>query len=226
VITSLFKRKTLEDKWTIGWEILNIILVLLFIGLGNMIYGNLLGVMPFTFKNYLGALSIVLMIGIFPVTLHVITKHNKLLKLNLQKASQVNSSLQEPAMGSPGPATETKEDVFPGLTFIAENEKDKLNLHAAQLLFIESADNYSNIVYTENGATKKLLLRGSLKRIENQVSHPSIKRCHRAYIVNLDNVEKIEGNAAGYRLYLTNCSEIIPVSRSYSNDVLQILGKE
>lgn len=216
VIAVSFSRKLLEDNWRVWTEILNIAIILLFIALGNMLYANLLGATSLTLKNYFGALATVLLIGIFPVTLHVITKHNRLLKINLEKAAQVNQHLDEPVKEQHIEQTQ--------LVLTAENEKDKIILHPARLLFIESADNYSNVVYSENGIIKKQLIRGSLKRIEQQISFPKIKRCHRAYIVNLDNVEKVEGNAAGYRLHLTNCTIAVPVSRSFSTTILRLLN--
>ena len=43
-------------------------------------------------------------------------------------------------------------------------------------------------------------------------------RCHRAYIINLDKVEHVEGNAQGYKVRLINTEESIPVSRNLNNE--------
>lgn len=109
------------------------------------------------------------------------------------------------------------------IEFVAENEKDKLKIKIQELLYIESADNYSTICYSENGNTKNHLIRSSLKRIEQQIHNDSIMRCHRTFIVNLNNVKKIEGNAAGYKLTL-NFGEIqVPVSRSFGTIIVEKL---
>ena len=43
-------------------------------------------------------------------------------------------------------------------------------------------------------------------------------RCHRAYIVNLDKIEQVEGNAQGYKLKLQGTEDLIPVSRNLNSE--------
>ena len=119
------------------------------------------------------------------------------------------------------PTEEIKE--IPKLVFIAENEKDKTELFPDQLLYIESADNYSNIVFTEEAKVKKQLIRSSLKRMESQIKDENILRCHRTFIVNLKNVKNIEGNAAGYKLSFDQDGYFVPVSRSFGTKILEKL---
>ncbi len=123
--------------------------------------------------------------------------------------------------------TEPKEEEPPvvnKLILIAENEKDTFELLPHQLLYIESTDNYSSIIYVdEHGKIKKELIRSSLKRLETQITIPSILRCHRAYIVNLSNVAHITGNAQGYRISFSEVENTIPVSRNYGKVILETL---
>ncbi|MFL5754313.1 MAG: LytR/AlgR family response regulator transcription factor, partial [Bacteroidia bacterium] len=112
------------------------------------------------------------------------------------------------------------------ITFIAENEKDKITLAADELIYVESADNYSTVYYKEKKAVRKSLLRSSLKRMEAHINNRNIKRCHRSYIVNLMHVTKIEGNAAGYYLIIEGIEQSIPVSRNYASNVLAEMSRE
>ncbi|MDP1803161.1 MAG: LytTR family DNA-binding domain-containing protein [Bacteroidota bacterium] len=237
VIALIIQKKPVEDNWTIGKEIIVILIILVCIAVGNMFYGRLLYIMPFTWNGFLFAFISVVLIGIFPVTLHVLRKHNKLLKINLEKATVVNEHLhpeeikkkvdehipkEEPAPNMPDNiADEIK--IIPKLIFIAENEKDKLEVFPEQLLYIEAADNYSNIVFMEDEKIKKHLIRSSLKRIESQINFDLIVRCHRTFIVNLRNVKNVEGNAAGYKLYFNKDNYFVPVSRNYGNSILEKL---
>ncbi|RYZ20584.1 MAG: LytTR family transcriptional regulator, partial [Sphingobacteriales bacterium] len=87
-------------------------------------------------------------------------------------------------------------------------------------LYIESSDNYSTVVYLKNNQPVKTLLRSSLSRLETQLSGNAVLvRCHRSFIVNLENVEKVTGNAQGYKLHLHEGNFQIPVARKY-NDTL------
>jgi DNA-binding LytR/AlgR family response regulator len=64
------------------------------------------------------------------------------------------------------------------------------------------------------------MIRSSLKRMEAQVQVPHIKRCHRAFMVNLSKVTKVEGNAAGYSLSFSESDTQVPVSRNYGPEVM------
>lgn len=214
-----------EDKWNIGKEILSVLAILLLIAFGNLLYGRILGVMPLNLEAYTSALACVVLVGIFPVFIYVTRKHNRLLRLNLEQSQKLNRQLAaavEEKTGTP----EAKAESHPvPVTLIAENEKDKLVFLPAELLFIESADNYSDVVLF-NGAKKREVFRSSLRRIETQLQHPLIIRCHRTFIVNLEQVTNVEGNAAGYKLTLRHTDERIPVSRSYVPIVNEKLGRD
>ena len=73
---------------------------------------------------------------------------------------------------------------------------------------------------------KKQILRSSLKRIEIQNPYNYIVRSHRAYIVNLKWIHKIEGNAAGYKLHLKDTEITVPVSRNYGPEVIKKLKQQ
>lgn len=74
-----------------------------------------------------------------------------------------------------------------------------------------------------NTITTKLL-RSSLKKTEEDLkNHSQFCRCHRAYIVNLQKVESVTGNARGLKLTLKNCREEVPVSRSIHEEIREKL---
>lgn len=214
----------LKDNWTIGREMLLLIMVLVAIAAGNFAYGVMLNIMPPVINAWLFALSSTFLIGVFPVGLHVIRKHNQLLRINLEQSLILNSELrqQHPATTETMAATTSPEITSDHIVLKAENEKDEVQISATELLFIESADNYATLVSVINGKKKKELIRSSLKRIEGQLNHPDIIRCHRAYIINLSKIKNVEGNAAGYKLYFNDCDDMVPVSRSY----VQSLGEK
>lgn len=216
-------KKITEDSWKIWHEILALICVVCGIALGNLILGNYLHITRFSLEGYFNALIVVLTIGAFPITFYVLNTQNKLLKINLENARQINTGIEKMHIAEIKDVKGHEEQVSADLIFISENEKDKLMLKPSQLLYIESADNYSNIVFIDGGTKKKQLMRSSLKRIESQLTSNFIMRCHRTFIINLQNVKHIEGNAAGYKIYFPESDEVIPVSRSYSNSVIEKL---
>ena len=59
------------------------------------------------------------------------------------------------------------------------------------------------------------MLRATSKQMEEQLSaYPMMVRCHRAFIVNLQQVEQIISHSGTTQLVMKNCHDAIPVSRS------------
>lgn len=221
LLTLFVPAQVREDRWTVGKEIVSVIIVLVLIAFANMLYSNAIAIMHISFINFINALISVVLLGVFPVSFLVLSRHNRLFKRNTTEAQVVNEQLQTESPGTDSKPEIAETTVTENIELTAENEKDKLVLKATDLLYIESADNYSNVVFVENGKTKRQLIRSSLKRLESQVSHPFIVRCHRTYIVNLKNVIKVEGNAAGYKLQLGSDADAVPVSRGFGTEIIQ-----
>jgi len=209
-----------EDNWKVWKEILVIICIVLLIAGGNLFYSDLIGIGSISLKGYFRFILITFSVGIFPIALSVIVKYNRFLKLNQKNATEINTILDEKPVAVPTAASNEIRQ----LVLIAENEKDKLEMPWQQLLYIESADNYSQVHYLEGETPRKTLVRGSLKRMEQQCQPFSeIARCHRAYIVNLSRVSHVDGNAAGYKLSLKNTQTQVPVSRNFGGQIIEKL---
>ena len=52
---------------------------------------------------------------------------------------------------------------------------------------------------------------------------PFYIRCHRAFLVNIRMVVKVDGNSQGYKLNLEGCEEEVPVSRAYAKEVKALI---
>ncbi len=192
-----------EKDWTVGREIGWTLFMIVFIAFGNILYSQ--WTMGNGFGRVLLWLGITVAVGMIPATVITLLSYARLLRKYAGIDLEVKK--REPLVNSAAAATE--------ITFIAENEKDILRIPEDELLFIESADNYSEIVFLQNEKLKKTLLRGSLSRFEEQAHHPDVVRCHRSFVVNLRQVASISGNAQGYKLQLQNYPSPIPVARRY-----------
>lgn len=228
-----------KDNWKVYQEIISIIVMLICIAICNLLYLNILHVSSFSFSHLLSSVFYTCLIGIFPVILSVLYKYNHFLKLNTKEAQLIENEIQinleqktkvafiplfEDNLNipkSPEKDEEPQAVIIDKLTLKSDNEKDCLEITADNLLYIESMDNYCSIVFNENDKKKKVLLRSSLKRMEQFISVTYIIKCHRAYLVNLKQVIHIEGNAQGYRLTLNNVEETIPVSRNFGKTILE-----
>ncbi len=209
VLPSFFPSVYNEKVWVVWKEIADILLLLALITCANMLYSSFFfRYVPFSLMGFLAMFFIVAVIGLIPISFGVMSNYIiQLKKYNQTIIVQAGNSVDK----------EEIKEVY--LKLVAENEKDFLELKDRDLLFIESSDNYSTVFYTQDGALQKVLLRSSLTRLENQINQPAIVRCHRSYIVNLAQVEKVTGNAQGYKLHLRPVELTVPVARKYSGIV-------
>lgn len=104
-----------------------------------------------------------------------------------------------------------------------ENKNERLVIKRKELLFIKSSFNYCE-VYFHNKEIKKEIIRGTLKSLDNQISHPAVMHVHRSYIANLDNVSKYRGNSQGISLYYDGIDQPAIVSRKKAKKVKNYLN--
>ncbi|MDL2309305.1 LytTR family transcriptional regulator [Bacteroidales bacterium OttesenSCG-928-C03] len=131
--------------------------------------------------------------------------------------------------------TITKEENFVDLSgnkdqlihFKDEKGTFKLSVTQKNILFLESMDNYVEINYLTKSKPKKFLLRTSLKQIEETLDPNSFVRCHRSYIINIENVNVLRKDKEGLFLEMDFESiPNIPVSKTYADKLLQIFSKD
>ena len=110
----------------------------------------------------------------------------------------------------------------------AGGTKEMLEVKAGDFLYAEAKGNYVKVGYrSDSDKEKKItwrLLRATMKQAEEAVSAcPFIIRCHRAFLVNIRMVVKVDGNSQGYKLNLEGCEEEVPVSRAYAKEVKALI---
>ncbi len=219
-------------RWTVKREIAVTLFNFLVVGFCNTLYTFLIFQRPFNFTYLLYFEAITLAVGIIPVAVIVLFRHNRLLQYNLKLAQEMNSELHEsPASATQPIAAEVKIPVeIPNpktpaaFTFISENANEQVTIARSDFLFAATADNYVELHFVENGLPKKSLIRSTLTRIEEAVAAaPKLVRCHRAYLVNLEQVRNFSGNAQGLKLELNYTGSLIPVSRKMVPEIKSLL---
>lgn len=159
IISSVFS----EDRWNIGREITWNIWLSVTTILGSSFYWVLVtGQTVSAAYIYRASLnSLVFTLFLTPISvLCVMSNYIRSLKRKLERAEEVTRSLQ---------SSQTKSFTHP-LELLSETGKEKLKMPVDKLLFIQSCDNYANVVRQKNGSTTEKLLRSSLKNIEEQIT--------------------------------------------------------
>lgn len=107
------------------------------------------------------------------------------------------------------------------INFYDRGGKLAFSTRRTNVLFIEAANNYSNIHYINEGKEDTFILRNSLKMLDDPEKYKGLLRCHRGFIVNIENVKLLRKDKDFLVLELTQGSRAIPVSDSYYQRVVQ-----
>jgi DNA-binding LytR/AlgR family response regulator len=109
-----------------------------------------------------------------------------------------------------------EDNLNKSIEFVSDNNTENLTLLVAEVAYVQSADNYVEILYKQGDDFKKKLIRNTLKNIEVQIKqYSNFIRCHRICIVNMHYIEKLNQNYSNHWITIKGYHEKIPVSRQY-----------
>jgi len=109
-----------------------------------------------------------------------------------------------------------EETLSKSIEFISETGNENLTLVVAEVIFIQSADNYVEIAFMDGQNIRKKLIRNTLKNVEILLKkYSNFIRCHRSCIVNMHYIEKLHHDFSSHWIILKGYPDKIPVSRQY-----------
>ena len=115
---------------------------------------------------------------------------------------------------TPSPKNEERTITLTGTT------SEVVTLNISNLLYIEAVGNYVKVCQWRNEKVQNDMLRATSKQIESELqAYPMVVRCHRAFLVNLTQVEQIVSHSGSMQLHIRHSHEFIPVSRSNMSQV-------
>jgi hypothetical protein len=111
------------------------------------------------------------------------------------------------------------------LAFNDEKGELRFSLKTQDLLYLEAADNYVVIHYTDQAKRARYVIRNSLKNMEGGLLESGVIRCHRSYMVNFERVKIIKKERDGLVIELDIAEKhSIPVSKSYVEQVMKVFS--
>ncbi|MCR5712172.1 MAG: LytTR family transcriptional regulator DNA-binding domain-containing protein [Prevotella sp.] len=172
-------------------------------------------------------------------------EETKLLNEQLKKLQTSNAGVPRQTEDNPpvGGTDQDSQITLEGTT------NEHVTLDISNLLYIEAVGNYVKIVSKREKSEPDLIseheqarptvkvcqlqgneahtnmLRATMKQMEDSLqAYPMIVRCHRAFMVNLGQVEQISFNSRAMQLVIRYSHDAIPVSRSNVNKLKELLG--
>ncbi|MBL6448840.1 LytTR family transcriptional regulator [Fulvivirga sp. 29W222] len=116
-----------------------------------------------------------------------------------------------------------RSDLF-HVTIRGNVKADVLEMDQRKILYVRSSDNYVVIKYIDSDFDlKETLLRSTLAQIEGQL--PALLKCHRSYLINPLHLVDVEGSQKKASIKLSGLEEEIPLSKTYYNNIKDLLFK-
>ena len=108
--------------------------------------------------------------------------------------------------------------------FCGQGQKSYLKVAPQDIIYVESMANYTDICHITNDEIHHSTLRITLKQTKSVLADADyILQCHRAFLVNINFIQKITDRNSGYQLQLFGLEKPIPVSRTNENTIKQRL---
>jgi hypothetical protein len=212
LVPVLFAAFFQENAWKVWKELSWTLINLSFIGLANFLYFSWLQEQPFRLDGILWFQVATWAVGVFPVSIFILIREQRARTRYQTLSSGLSYQLRQKKDRT------SKQDEY--IKLVAQNQSDALQMHSDQLQYIMASENYIVVYYFEKDCLQKKLLRMTLKSAEEVLAGiPTFFRCHKSYLVNLNRVSDISGNAQGYKLHLEHCPEPVPVSRQYNAEI-------
>ena len=198
-----------ELRWTTWKHIVFTAGVICFVGLMNYLLSPLLVGSDLSLYNAVWFQGITLAIAVLPICLYILFRQNRLLRKFSNQAEALDKKLSEKKSVVIEPLPSNK------ITLLGDYQNEKIEVYVDDLHLVTSASNYIKVFHLQREDLVYSIIRSTLKKAEETLmEHPNFFKCHRAYIINLDKVVHVEGNAQGYRLKIDGHDELVPVSRS------------
>lgn len=218
----LFPAYHKEQNWTIGKYLLNLLELFFLIALGIWFYQAWLFNVELNGRLFLLVLFWVMVLAPFPTIFFLMWNRNLMLTRNLREAVEMNTFLSEKVVSADSKVSSEEKNTTSETLSFPNGTKDVLEMEADDFFYAEADGNYVKVCFrsSEGGKETQKLLRITMKQAEHTVlALPYIIRCHRAFLVNIRRVVKVDGNSQGYRLQLKGCESEVPVSRAYAKEV-------
>ena len=154
---------------------------------------------------------------------------NRLLERRQERIAEIEDNAMDAETESQHTSEKTDAQMSEGIQkemveFIGQGLKSHLMVAPIDILYVESMANYADICYIADNEIHHSTLRITLKQVkETLASCENIIQCHRAFLVNLNFIQKITDRNSGYQLQLFGLEKQIPVSRANESVIKQKL---
>ncbi len=199
VVGHLFRKS--GKTWRVWHQVLSLIGMVLFIGIGNAILYCILFHFPITLKTMLVIVYWTLAVGLIIALISTALSYYRVMRRQLEALLDKKPEAQQGV-------SITLHD-----TRVRGND---LSLPINDLLYLEAQKNNVAVCYVKDGKLKRNEIHTTLAAVLKDLGdYGNIFQCHRSFAVNLNSITSASGNSNGYTLILGNNLATVPVSRPF-----------
>jgi hypothetical protein len=202
LLTSKLIKRT--DQWTVKQEFIFFSFFLLFVGIAQFLIRDLIYINAenWSMKYLLEEVRNTFLVGGVFIIISVPLNFYRMKAGNSKRASSLPNYS----------AIETPKKI---LSLSTKVKSEAFNLNLDDFLFARSEGNYLVFIIKKGTQTKKVLKRLSINDLMSQISvQDNIIQSHRSYVINIDSIDRITGNAAGFKIFFRYGEETALVSRN------------
>ena len=217
LLPKIFPRWFNPEEWTTAKEIIHILSLIFVIGLGNALYSAQAQIISSFQAGLLYFELYTFAVAVIPVVFIVLFTEKK----DAMRHDLLSEEIMQRGI------LHKEEEVPQPMRFRlqAQNGKDSIEVNPEHILYVKSDANYVEVFSHIEQAIQKQLLRNTLTVVENQLqAQGRFFRCHKSYIINLEQVERVSGNAQGLKVHLAQLEEVVPVSRKNNGILKELLA--
>lgn len=195
-----------EIKWNVWRELIWMTTILCFIGIWLAIYEHFIQTRSLSLFTIFETVLKSLAIGIFPIGGMVLLNQIRLLKKNIRQANAINARIDNSEM-----RLEKSDQV---IIIQSDNKSENFQGNVDDILFLVADGNYVDVHHQTLQGVERTILRTTLSKVASQLLiEDKFLRCHRSYIVNLQQILSVNGNASGLMLSFNDTEKTVPVAR-------------
>ncbi len=194
-----------EYRWTIGKQIIHLLLMVLVVTVLMIVYAQQFGIAQFDIV--MDTLK-VLAISILPIIILTFIQEKSLANGFTSKAENINTSLGKMKVAK----TQPMPMIF--------GEGKKLSLLPNQLICAEISKDNTTFYYQNFMGVEKTNVAMSANSVEKELSgHTQFVRLHQNYIVNTHAIHDVNGSARGYDLKVARLEKEIAVAKKFNSNL-------
>lgn len=166
-------------------------------------------------------LTSLLLVFLCVLTLYLLPLYLGLIRLEKLVLSHAET-IEKPISNNRSIISEIKNPIFDEITIESEKTSDTITFQLMNLLMVEGHGNYCMFYFSKNGMSVKKIMNITMKTVQENLSkYSQIIRCHKSFIVNIDNVVRVSGISRRYVLHFENQEISAPVSRLYQEEAMK-----